>query len=100
MSVNGREVALHQCRVDLNPTVVAANVVDEAVLLDTAASTYFSLNEVGTRAWSAALKGQSVEQLYEQVLQEFDVAPAELLRDLGQFYGELERLGLATIRSA
>lgn len=60
---------------------VAAQMLDgEAVLLDLARETYYSLNTVGARVWTLLERGTTVAELTVALNAEFD-APAETIAD-------------------
>lgn len=74
--------------------VVVRELDGEAVLLDLAHGTYFGLDEVGTRAWQLLTEHTRLESVFAAMLEEYDVAPATLERDLVDLVGELTANGL------
>jgi hypothetical protein len=54
----------------------------EAVVLDLSTGTYFGLDPVGTRAWQLIDQHGSLRTVHERLLEEFDVTPDVLQRDL------------------
>lgn len=70
-----------------SPIVVVDDVThreigDEAVLLHLQDGTYFSVNDVGRRAWGLLVGGASLREAYDCLLAEYEVEPAVLEADL------------------
>ncbi len=53
--------------------VVVTELEGEAVLLDMETKLYFTLNSTGAFIWKAISKGLTLEQVAEQLTQEYDV---------------------------
>ena len=74
---------------------VVSRVLDgEAVLLDLASGKYLGLNEVATRAWEMLGEGQAFGAIRAALLDEFEVQPEVLARDLDQLFDEMLSRGL------
>jgi hypothetical protein len=74
---------------------VVSRVLDgEAVLLDLGSGKYLGLNEVATRAWEMLGEGKAFGAIRAALLEEFDVQPDVLERDLDQLFGEMLTRGL------
>ena len=58
---------------------------------------YYGLNPVGTRMWVLLSELQDMQSAYERLLDEYDVDPAQLVRDLTGFVQGLAQIGLLTI---
>ena len=76
-------------RVTTAPDVMFRIIGDEAVILNLKSELYLGLNPVGTRFWTVLHDASSIEAAYESLLDEFDVAPERLRRDMDQFLGQL-----------
>ena len=74
--------------------VLFKDLGDEAVLLDLDTETYFGLNAVGSRLYKLATTAGTIREAVALMLDEFDVAPAELERDACELIDELVRRGL------
>jgi hypothetical protein len=61
---------------------VACDLAGEAVILSLKSAQYFGLNEVGARIWSLIQEPKTVGAVLDAVLEEYDVAPDQLERDL------------------
>lgn len=62
--------------------VLVNQVAGESVLLNLDGGRYFGLDEMGTDMWRALTGCATVQAAYERLLNEFDVDPATLKRDL------------------
>lgn len=80
------------------PDVLAQTVVGESVLLDLRSQKYFGLNEIGTRVWQLLQQGGDVAAVQARLLEEYDVAPDQLVRDLDELLERLLRAGLVEER--
>ena len=67
---------------------------DGSVLLDTRASAYFALEDVGGRFWELLADGQPLAAIQRRLLDEYEVEPAELERDLLELLDDLLEHGL------
>lgn len=80
--------------------VLFTTVDDDAVLLNTRTNQYFALDEVGARAWNLLTEGKSLRAAYEILLDEYEVDPVPLERDLLDLVGHLTENGLVESVSA
>jgi len=77
--------------------VMARQVGDETVILNLASGTYFGLDPVGTRIWQLLSEGQTLAQVCETLLDEFEVGREDLERDVLALAQSLVDDGLAGI---
>ena len=89
------DAALH-----IPENVLFTTVDDDAVLLNTRTNQYFALDEVGARAWNLLTEGKSLRAAYEILLDEYEVDPVPLERDLLELVGHLTENGLVESVSA
>ncbi|MFZ0961734.1 MAG: PqqD family protein [Terriglobia bacterium] len=75
---------------------IAARMLDgEMMIMSARDSTLFNLNELGTMIWQAADGATSLEEIVAQkVCPEFEVEPAEALKDAEDFVRELAAHGI------
>ena len=75
---------------------IAARVLDgEMMIMSARDSTLFSLNELGTIIWQAADGATPLEEIVAQkICLEYDVEPAEALKDAETFVRELAEHGI------
>ena len=76
--------------------VVAREVGEETMLLNLASGTYFGLDPVGGRFWQLLEEGKSATEARDALLQQYDVAPEELDRDLEKLLADLAAHGLVS----
>lgn len=69
-------------------------VEGESLILSIPQKEYFGLDAVGTRMWQLVTAKDSVEEAYQELLEEFDVEPEVLSADLGAFLEQLIHAGL------
>lgn len=77
---------LHQIRLtnklSIPDGVMARQVGDETVILDLASGTYYGLDPVGARIWQFVTEGCTLDQVCERMLAEYEVARADIERDV------------------
>jgi len=90
--------------VDLNQKIIVADTVfaqeidGEMVLLDMNIENYFGLDEIGTDIWKTVEDKKVIQDVYETLLEEFDVEEEVLKKDLIDFIKELESSGLIEVK--
>ena len=72
----------------------------EVVVLNTDNNQYFGLEQVSGRIWQLLTVEQSVGQLVETLVQEFDVSKEQCLADTLVFLESAQARGLVQIRNA
>lgn len=77
--------------------VLVREVEGESVLLDLERETYYGLDTVGTRMYSALAAADSIEEAYAQLLDEYDVDPETLRADMAALIDDLVRQGLVEL---
>jgi hypothetical protein len=80
--------------VQINETVVQAEVDDEVLLLDVENGTYFGLDGVGNRIWQLLSDGATTEAMVETLEDEYEVDRAQLRTDIATFLHALQQRGL------
>ena len=77
------------------PAHIAAKLLkEEAVLLDLKEGFYFGLNDVGSRIWTLLGEENSLAEICDQLLAEYDVSREELERHVQALVKELLGKGL------
>ncbi|HUF61208.1 MAG TPA: PqqD family protein [Verrucomicrobiales bacterium] len=61
----------------------------EAVILNLNDDSYYGLDEVGTRLWQLLISSDSLGAACEAMLEEYDVPPDTLRRDVEEFVRQL-----------
>ena len=83
------------------PSHVLVRFLDkESVLLNIETERYFGLDETGTRMWQLVTAAPSVEVAYQQLLDEYDVAPEPLRDHLTDLLARLVENGLLQVASS
>jgi hypothetical protein len=78
--------------------IAARMLGDEMIIMSARDSTLFSLNDVGSVIWQAADGQTSLEEIVKgKVCAEFDVDPAEALKDAEDFVKELAEHGILVV---
>jgi hypothetical protein len=80
--------------------VLFQEVSGESVLLDLESEQYFGLDEVGTRVWQLVEEHGRLSEVYDEMLNEFDVDPATLRQDLLELVATLADRGLIQAQSS
>jgi hypothetical protein len=86
-------------RVSVAPDVLFRLVGEEGVLVNLNTELYLGLNPVGTRMWSVLGSTNSIQAAYDQLLQEYEIDPAQLRADLEEFIDQLIGQKLIEARS-
>lgn len=81
-------------RVLIPDAVISREIEGETVVLNLETGVYFGLDTVGTAIWNALRQSGRLEDVYQTVLQQFDVQPAALENDLLRFVNQLASKGL------
>lgn len=82
------------------PGLVAADVADNAVLLDIDSGYFFQLNRTGAAVWSLVAEPQSLGAICDRMAGEFRVDPETCRSDVIEFVGDLLERGVLEIRPA
>ena len=70
------------CNVVISSSVMVRQLGAETVILDLASSSYFGLDPVGTRIWQLMTEGQTLAQVCETMLAEYEVTREDIERDV------------------
>jgi Coenzyme PQQ synthesis protein D (PqqD) len=86
--------------ITLSPDVISQEVSGETVLLDLNSENYFGLDEVGTRIWQLIESSGKLQDIYDTLLAEYEVEADQLLEDMEQLLGDIEKAGLVSLQAA
>ena len=78
-------------------TVFAQEVDGEMVLLDMESENYFGLDEVGTAIWQAMQEKETLKEVFEVLLEQYEVEAEMLEHDLSDFVAKLVESGLLKV---
>ena len=80
------------------PNQVSSALGDEAVILELTQGVYYGLNEVGARIWALLKTPRAIEEIRDQVVDEYDVEPERAMADLLALLEDLVSRGLVEVR--
>ena len=75
-------------------TVFAQEVDDEMVILDTTSEQYFGLDATGVVIWQHLNENGSLQEVFDTMLEMYDVDAKQLEADICRFVQELVDAGL------
>ena len=84
-------------KVTFAETVFAQEVDGEMVLLDMESENYFGLDEVGTAIWQAMQEKDTLKEVLDVLLEQYEVEEEMLENDLSDFIGKLVESGLVKV---
>ena len=87
-------------KVTFADTVFAQEVDGEMVLLDMNSENYFGLDEVGTAIWQAMQEKENLKEVFEILLEQYEVEEDVLKKDLITFVEKLEESGLVKVEES
>lgn len=93
------EIRLTQTVV-VSEDAISQEVGGETVILDLGSEQYFGLDKVGTRIWQLLQEKGDLQQIFDCMLDEFDVTAARLETDMQTLLGELASAGLISVRDS
>jgi hypothetical protein len=76
------------------PQVSVAERDGRAVLMDLRSSSYYGLDETGTRVWQLVLKHKTPSEIFASIELEYDAPAGQLREDARRFLTSLLMLGL------
>ena len=80
-----------------NGDQVTAKVDDEVVMMSMQQGEYYGLDSIGSRIWELFAKPNSVENIIETLMQEYDVDRKTCEKDVQEFIQKLVDKGLLKI---
>lgn len=87
-------------RVVVPSGVVARSVGRSTVLLNSQSGRYFTLDDVGSRAWAELTTSPSIRAALDGLLTEFAADADQLARDVRDLIDDLSTRGLIEVRRA
>ena len=81
------------------PSDTLINVLgDESVILSLKSERYFGLDEMGTQMWAVLTTAPSLQKAYDILLEEYEVEPEILRKDMEDLLQKLVEQGLVEIK--
>jgi Coenzyme PQQ synthesis protein D (PqqD) len=93
-AVRAKPAMMPSGRVIKAPGVLLQDLDGEAVLLNLGNEQYYGLDAISFRMYKLLVSSISIQAAYERLLQEYDVAPDQLRKDLQAFLEHLRENGL------
>lgn len=84
-------------KVSLAEDVLIQELSGESVLLNIDSEQYFGLDEVGSRMLSVLTESESIQAANDILLQEYEVEPAQLEKDLLELIEKCVKHGLVKV---
>ena len=77
--------------------ILVRELEGESVILNLNNESYYGLDEVGTRMWTALTSSDSIQEAYEALLEEYEVEDTVLRRDLQEMIEKLVEKGMLEV---
>lgn len=90
-SIAGREIKP-------SADVIAQRVGDDVIVVNLQTSLMYDLNRTGGRFWDLLTEGHDLAQIHTKLLQEFEVDPVALRREMEAILASLKDAGLVRER--
>jgi len=84
-------------KIDKSEDILFQDIEEELIILNIKDENYLGLDKVGTRFWNILISSKSVKEAYKKILDEYEVEPDTLKKDLNNFISELAKNGLVII---
>jgi len=86
-----------QTRIKRSDRLLTSSIADELVMFDTEKGKYYGLNDIATEIWNNLENPLTVDELCNQLTDEFEVSREQCLKDLLTFLPGLLKKGLIEI---
>ena len=87
---NMKKGSAKPCVFKVSPEISWRQVGDEAVILNTRTSAYYSLNHVALRIWELLSSGTSTENIVADLLREYNITEAVARKDVADLLKSLK----------
>jgi len=91
---------LAQAVLSRSKDVIAQRIQDETVLFDMRTGKYYSLNELGSRAWELLEESLSPREIAARLAAEYDAPQETIAEDIHSLTDELMQAGLLVASNA
>ena len=89
-----------QARYQVSSQVINEVIDGEAVMIDLATGSYYSLNDMGSAIWSWIEAGAAHTEIIQFLAQRYDAPLPEIERAVDELLDRLQREGLVTVAQA
>lgn len=80
-------------------SAISTDLEGEAVILDTTASEYYGLNEVGTRVWTLLQEPKTLDEIVDALLEEYSVDRDQCEEDVKELIDQMMEKDLLEVHS-
>lgn len=92
-------------RYQKSPDIVFRKIADETILVPIRNNvgdleSIYTLNEVAARIWELIDGKRKVKEIRDKILEEFDVTPQKIEKDLAKCIRDLENIGAIKLKQA
>ncbi len=94
-----RGESLAKASLEIPDHVLFRDLDGEGVLLNLETGEYFGLNRVGTEIWRSLQTMREVGSIHAKLLNDYEVAPQTVWRDLEELISEMSAKGLVRVRA-
>ncbi len=84
-------------RYQQNKDNISSKIQDEIVMVNIILGKYFSMNPVASSIWDAIEKPQSIGEICQTLMEEYDIDEATCTQEVSGFLNELEKLKIINI---
>lgn len=77
-----------------NPDVISQRLENTMILLHLRTNRFYELNRTGARFWELIESGLSQDEIRERMMEEFEVDPVELAREMKDLLDSMEKENL------
>jgi hypothetical protein len=86
-------------KIIVSESIFAQKIDGEMVLLDMNSENYFGLDSIGTEIWQKIERHEGdLRQVFDTLIEQYEVAPEVLKSDLLLFVENLEKSGLIVVK--
>ena len=78
----------------IHPEAFSTEADNQIVILQYETGVYFTLNQVGMRIWQLLEQGKTLQEILNDLLQEYDVSKEQLRQDLLSVVKQFKEKGL------
>jgi hypothetical protein len=88
-----------EIRIVASSKQISCDLADEAVILNLEDGVYYGLNPVASRVWGLVQEPQTIRELRDSLLSEFEIDEPTCTRDLIDLLNQLQRWGLIELKT-
>lgn len=94
-----KNLVTENLKINQQKEILYQDIEDELIILHMENENYLGLDKVGTRFWNILISSKTVKEAYNKILEEYEVEPDPLKKDLNNFINELIKNDLVSVSS-